>query len=64
MKFADELLEVFGFAPIKKVEVPVKVKTEKNPRILTCTCGVTVKVSRYVSNSQYVCATCRKNKVL
>jgi len=28
--------------------------------VLTCDCGVTVKVNKYVSKGKYVCGKCRK----
>lgn len=31
----------------------------KNPRVLTCSCGKNVKVSKYISGDKYTCAKCR-----
>ena len=34
----------------------------KNPRVLTCGCGIVVKVSRYLGGEPYKCDNCRHPK--
>ncbi len=58
------MLYILGLKPVKDVapEKEPKVRDSRADRVLSCTCGKVVKVSRYRCTADYKCHTCRPIK--